>query len=115
MERGHADPTSNIANLPAEELAGFRYMRDLPRVAKPGAMFNYNTGETNIAGAILRKAVGKNLSDYVIEKVFLPGEYRIMPTGCLANPTARNSPAAASVPTYGTMAHWPLCAAEFSS
>ena len=48
-------------------------MRDLPRVAKPGAVFNYNTGETNIAGAILRKAVGKNLSDYASEKVFLPG------------------------------------------
>ena len=41
----YADPASNIANLPAEELAGFRYMRDLPRVAKPGAVFNYNTGE----------------------------------------------------------------------
>ena len=69
----YADPASNIANLPTEELAGFRYMRDLPRVAKPGAVFNYNTGETNIAGAILRKAVGKNLSDYASEKVFLPG------------------------------------------
>ena len=36
-------------------------------------MFNYNTGENNIAGAILRKAVGKKLSDYALEKVLLPG------------------------------------------
>ena len=69
----YADPASNIVNLPAEEMAGFKYMRNLPRVAKPGTVFNYNTGETNIAGAILRKAAGKNLSDYASEKVFLPG------------------------------------------
>ena len=69
----YADPASNIVNLPGEEMAGFTYMRNLPRVAKPGTVFNYNTGETNIAGAILRKAVGKNLSDYASEKVFLPG------------------------------------------
>ena len=69
----YADPASNIVNLPGEEMAGFKYMRNLPRVAKPGTVFNYNTGETNIAGAILRKAVGKNLSDYASEKVFLPG------------------------------------------
>ena len=69
----YADLASNIVNLPGEEMAGFKYMRNLPRVAKPGTVFNYNTGETNIAGAILRKAVGKNLSDYASEKVFLPG------------------------------------------
>jgi CubicO group peptidase (beta-lactamase class C family) len=69
----YADPASNIVNLPGEEMAGFKYMRNLPRVAKPGTVFNYNTGETNIAGAILRKAVGKNLSDYASAKVFLPG------------------------------------------
>ena len=69
----YADPASNIVNLPGEEMAGFKYMRNLPRVAKPGTVFNYNTGETNIAGAILRKAVGENLSDYASEKVFLPG------------------------------------------
>ena len=69
----YADPASNIVNLPGEEMAGFKYMRNLPRVAKPGTVFNYNTGETNIAGAILRKAVGKNLSDYASKKVFLPG------------------------------------------
>ena len=69
----YADPASNIVNLPGEEMAGFKYMRNLPRVAKPGTVFNYNTGETNIAGAILRKAVGKNLSDYASEKVLLPG------------------------------------------
>ena len=69
----YADPDSNIVNLPAEQHAGFAYMSKLPRVGKPGKVFNYNTGETNIAGAILREAVGKNLSDYAAEKIFLPG------------------------------------------
>ena len=69
----YADPDSNIVNLPAEQHAGFAYMSKLPRVGNPGKIFNYNTGETNIAGAILRKAVGKNLSDYAAEKIFLPG------------------------------------------
>ena len=69
----YADPNSNIVNLPTEQQAGFVYISNLPRVGDRGKVFNYNTGETNIAGAILRKAVGENLSDYAAEKIFLPG------------------------------------------
>ena len=69
----YADPASNIVNLPSEQETGFRYMGNLPRVAEPGKVFNYNTGETNIAGAILRKAIGQNLSAYAAETIFLPG------------------------------------------
>jgi CubicO group peptidase (beta-lactamase class C family) len=69
----YADPASDIVNLPTEQAAGFRYMNQLPRVAEPGTRFNYNTGETNIAGVILAKATGKTLSDYASEKIFLPG------------------------------------------
>lgn len=68
----YADPTSDIANLPIEQSAGFAYMGALPRVAAPGERFNYNTGETNIAGAVLRKAIGGNLSEYASTKLFLP-------------------------------------------
>ena len=69
----YADPTSDIVKLPSEQTAGFRYMNRLPRVAEPGTRFNYNTGETNIAGVILSKATGKTLSEYASEKIFLPG------------------------------------------
>ena len=48
-------------------------MNRLPRIAEPGTRFNYNTGETNIAGVILSKATGKTLSKYASEKIFLPG------------------------------------------
>lgn len=68
----YADPASDIVMLPTEQAAGFRYMNQLPRVAEPGTRFNYNTGETNIAGVILSKATGKTLSDYASEKIFLP-------------------------------------------
>ncbi|MEL0048811.1 MAG: serine hydrolase [Gammaproteobacteria bacterium] len=68
----YADRQSNIANLPMEQSEGFAYMGRLPRVAPAGQRFNYNTGETNIAGAILRKAIGGNLSDYAAAKLFQP-------------------------------------------
>lgn len=69
----YADPTSDIVMLPTEQAAGFQYMNQLPRVADPGTRFNYNTGETNIAGVILSEATGKTLSEYASEKIFLPG------------------------------------------
>ena len=68
----YADRQSDIAQLPVGQDAGFAYMGELPRVAPAGQRFNYNTGETNIAGAILRKAIGGNLSDYAGAKLFQP-------------------------------------------
>jgi CubicO group peptidase (beta-lactamase class C family) len=68
----YADQQSDIASLPVEQGAGFAYMGKLPRLAPAGQRFNYNTGETNIAGAILRKAIGGNLSDYAGAKLFQP-------------------------------------------
>jgi CubicO group peptidase (beta-lactamase class C family) len=46
------------------------YMGSLPRAAKPGEKFNYNTGETHLAGAIVRSAVGNNLSTYLSQKIW---------------------------------------------
>ena len=39
----YADPVSIIVNLPTEEMAGFEYMRNLPRVAKPGTCLLYTS------------------------------------------------------------------------
>lgn len=48
------------------------YMRRLPRKAAPGTVFNYNTAETNIAGAVLRAATRRSLAQYLSEKIWKP-------------------------------------------
>jgi CubicO group peptidase (beta-lactamase class C family) len=45
-------------------------MRSLPRAAEPGTKNNYNTGETQVAGEILRHAVGKPAATYLAERVW---------------------------------------------
>ena len=46
------------------------YMRKLPRAAKPGERWLYNTGETNLVGVLVSSATGKSLSQYLEEKVW---------------------------------------------
>ncbi|MCB2067555.1 MAG: serine hydrolase, partial [Erythrobacter sp.] len=48
------------------------YMRHLPREAEPGTRWQYNTGETNLIGVLVRRATGRNLADYLSEKVWAP-------------------------------------------
>lgn len=45
-------------------------MATLPRAAEPGTRWNYSTGETHVAGALLHAAVGKSLADYLAEKIW---------------------------------------------
>ena len=47
-------------------------MRNKPRDEVPGDVFNYNTAETNLAGTLLRSAIGNNLSSYLSEKIWKP-------------------------------------------
>ena len=47
-------------------------MAGLPRVAKPGTLWNYSTGETQVAGALLGAATGQHLADYLSEKIWSP-------------------------------------------
>jgi CubicO group peptidase (beta-lactamase class C family) len=42
------------------------------RVAEPGTVWNYSTGETHVVGALVRAAVGRWLSDYLSEKIWIP-------------------------------------------
>jgi CubicO group peptidase (beta-lactamase class C family) len=73
----YTDPTSDrrellaaqVAQLPGAALAA---MTRLPRVAEPGTRFNYSTGETLIAGYLLREAVGMSLSEYLSAKIWKP-------------------------------------------
>jgi CubicO group peptidase (beta-lactamase class C family) len=73
----YTDPKSDVAQ------AGFTgsepgidplvsYMRHLPRDAEPGTKWHYDTGETDMVGILISKAVGKSLSQYLSEKVWVP-------------------------------------------
>lgn len=74
----YSDPESDVARFsehePQEEGvdALVDYMRRLPREAEPGTRWQYNTGETNLIGVLVREATGKNLADYLSEKVWRP-------------------------------------------
>jgi CubicO group peptidase (beta-lactamase class C family) len=68
----YADPASDVATSPNDMLALMKFMGDKARVAEPGTRFNYNTGETNLVGAIVRAAIGNNLAAYLSEKIWKP-------------------------------------------
>ena len=73
----YTDPASDrrhlldvqIAQQPSAALA---LMASLPRAAEPGSRMNYSTGETLVAGEVVRGAVGKSLSAYLSDKVWKP-------------------------------------------
>jgi CubicO group peptidase (beta-lactamase class C family) len=48
------------------------YMRRLPREAPPGTEWRYKTGETDLAGILLGRAVREPLSTYLSEKIWRP-------------------------------------------
>ena len=68
----YADPESDVATVSWETLKLYEQLRNNARVARPGYVFNYNTAETNLAGTLLRAAVGNNLSTYLSEKIWKP-------------------------------------------
>ncbi len=68
----YADPESDVATASWETINLYEYLRNKPRHAEPGEKFNYNTAETNLAGTLLRSAIGNNLSTYLSEKIWQP-------------------------------------------
>ncbi len=68
----YEDPNSDVARSPGGTLPLIGYLEKLPREATPGDKFNYNTGETNIAGALLRSAIGNNLATFLSHKIWMP-------------------------------------------
>ena len=73
----YTDPNSDVARFLGQQPEGdvdavTAYMRRLPRAHAPGSQWNYNTGETNLIGVLVERAVGKSLSDYMTEKVWQP-------------------------------------------
>jgi CubicO group peptidase (beta-lactamase class C family) len=47
-----------------------RYMASRPRVAAPGTVWKYSTGDTHVVGALVHAATGKWLADYLSEKIW---------------------------------------------
>ena len=69
----YADRASDVAKAGgANGVALVSYLADLPNDATPGDKFNYNTGETNLAGELLRAAIGNNASTYLTHKIWQP-------------------------------------------
>jgi CubicO group peptidase (beta-lactamase class C family) len=76
-DEDYEDPNSDVAqfiNHQAEDGldATVSYMRGLPREAPAGEKWVYKTGETNLIGVLVSEATGKNLSDYLSEKIWKP-------------------------------------------
>ena len=73
----YADPKSDVALFNAHKAepgvdVTVSYMRKLKREVPPGTKWVYKTGETNLIGVLVSSATGKNLSDYLSEKVWRP-------------------------------------------
>jgi CubicO group peptidase (beta-lactamase class C family) len=69
----YTDPHADVSVvIPFTALERLRYMSALPRTEPPGLRFNYSTGETELVGAVLRGAIGNNLSTYLEAKIWGP-------------------------------------------
>jgi CubicO group peptidase (beta-lactamase class C family) len=74
----YTDPNSDVARsggqAPTEPginpIVG--YLKKLPRAHEPGTTFHYNTGETDLVGMLVSRAVGEPLAQYASEKIWKP-------------------------------------------
>lgn len=87
----YTDPASDrrrlleaqISQVPGAALA---VMAKLPKAADPGWRHTYSTGETQVAGEIVRGAVGKPLATYLAERVWGPAGMEADATWWLDSP-----------------------------
>ena len=73
----YTDPTSDCRKLTEAQLlhrrgASMQFMATLKRVRLQGTVWNYNSGEANITGAVLEGATGKPLATYLAETLWSP-------------------------------------------
>ena len=69
----YEDPQSDVSVAGAlNGIALTEHLAKLSRLAPSGARFNYNTGEANLVGELLRSAVGMNAAPYLSAKVWQP-------------------------------------------
>ena len=99
----YTDPYSDVSlasGLNSLEL--YSYLNKLRKSSNPGEKFNYNTGEANLIGGIVRSAIGNNLSTYLEQKIWKPfgmehdaywvldNDYSLELGGCCINATLRD-------------------------
>jgi len=73
----YSDPNSDVARFnnhkpEAGMDATVSYLRQLPRASPAGTRWLYSTGETNLVGILLARAVKKPLADYLSETIWKP-------------------------------------------
>lgn len=71
------DPKSDVASFishqsPDELPSIVSYMKALPRAHPAGEVWHYSTGETNLIGVLVSDATGRDLAEYLSEKVWVP-------------------------------------------
>ena len=99
----YEDPLSDVNIAGAlNSLNLYQYLNNLNKKSSAGNTFNYNTGETNLIGGIVRAAIGDNLSNYLEKKIWKPfgmefNAYWVIDTdyeqelgGCCLNATLRD-------------------------
>ena len=68
----YADPASDVNNTPPNLVDLYRLLATKRRLHEAGNVFNYNTAETNLVGALLRAAIANNLATYLQHKIWAP-------------------------------------------
>jgi len=69
----YTDPESDVSIAGTfNGVALTDHLKKLPREHPPGEVFNYNTGESNLTGEVLRAAIGNNASSYLTAKIWQP-------------------------------------------
>ncbi|MBC55253.1 MAG: serine hydrolase [Gammaproteobacteria bacterium] len=71
----YTDPASDRRRMLEAQISGqpgavLNLMASLPRAAEPGTRWNYSTGETQLAGALVQAATGMPVADYLSEKIW---------------------------------------------
>ena len=73
----YTDPDSDRrdllrAQISQEPGAAMAVMAALPRAGEPGTIHNYSTGETQVLGEVVYRAVGGPIAEYLSEKIWKP-------------------------------------------
>jgi CubicO group peptidase (beta-lactamase class C family) len=71
----HTNPESERRHMLELQIAQqpgaiLKYLAGLPRVAEPGTVWNYSTGETHVVGALVHAATGLWCADYLSQKIW---------------------------------------------
>lgn len=71
----YTNPASDRRHMLDAQLSGkpgsiLEFMRTLPRAGKPGTIWNYNTGETQVVGELIHAAVKRPVAQYLSERIW---------------------------------------------